>query len=76
MQARVRILAPQGTTSLVAQPRRSRAFIALPAPLPINAQVIMRIAEPFDQVKPCLTTYQALLADFTDPDDSVQADAA
>ena len=39
-------------------------------------QVIVRKAEPFDQVKPCLTTYQALLSEFTDPDDSVQADAA
>ena len=39
-------------------------------------QVIARMAEPFDQVKPCLTTYQALLSEFTDPNDSVQADAA
>ncbi len=39
-------------------------------------QVIVRKAEPFDQVQPCLTTYQALLSEFTEPDDSVQADAA
>ena len=40
------------------------------------AQVIVRRAEPFDRVQPCLTTYQALLSEFTEPDDSVQADAA
>ncbi|MGI4798520.1 MAG: hypothetical protein ACRYG8_31650 [Janthinobacterium lividum] len=39
-------------------------------------QVIVRKAEPFDQVQPCLTAYQALLSEFTDPDDDVQADAA
>ena len=39
-------------------------------------QVIKRIAEPFDQVQPCLNAYQALIAEFTDPDDSAKADAA
>ena len=39
-------------------------------------QVIVRMAEPHDQVKPCLTTYQALLSEFSDPGENVQADAA
>lgn len=29
-----------------------------------------------DQVQPCLNAYQALIAEFTDPDDSARADAA
>ncbi len=39
-------------------------------------QVIVRMAEPFDQVQPCLAAYQALLREFTDPDDGTKADAA
>lgn len=39
-------------------------------------QVIVRKAEPFNQVHACLTTYQALLSEFTEPDNGVQADAA
>lgn len=38
--------------------------------------MIVRMVEPFDQVQPCLTTYQALLSEFTNPDDGVQEDAA
>lgn len=39
-------------------------------------QVIVRMAEPFDQVQPCLKAYQALLGEFTEPDDGTKADAA
>ncbi len=39
-------------------------------------QVIVRKAKPFDQVQPCLKAYQALLREFTEPDDSTKADAA
>lgn len=39
-------------------------------------QLVVRMAEPFDQVQPCLTTYQILVAEFTDPDDAAKADAA
>ncbi len=39
-------------------------------------QVIVRMAEPSDQVQPCLKAYQALLREFTDPDDGTKADAA
>ncbi|MGI4797885.1 MAG: hypothetical protein ACRYG8_28325 [Janthinobacterium lividum] len=39
-------------------------------------QLVVRMAEPFDQVQPCLKAYQALVAEFTDPDDSARADAA
>lgn len=39
-------------------------------------QLIMRMAEPFNQVRSCLDVYEALLPEFTDPDDTARADAA
>ncbi len=39
-------------------------------------QLVARMAEPFDRVQPCLSTYQTLIAEFTDPDNAVKADAA
>lgn len=74
---------PAACTRRRARSRAGQPLVTEPVPYDFTRkqdetwrQVIVRIAEPFNRVQPCLNTYQTLLTEFTDPDDTAKAGAA